>query len=197
MILRRQWAFATIGLAAGFSGAAVIKLLSGDCCATATIGTEIRLLDARSNAELRGTITAIDRDSFTVALATANPLRVSLRDTAGMRVNAGTESRWAEGWARGLLIGGGAGAVIGLASGNDPPGFLSFTAPEKALVLGIAGGVFGSTLGALIGAASRSERWQRVNQLGNSTANSNSIASSVFLAPSRGKGAAVGLRLRF
>lgn len=54
----------------------------------------------------------------------------------------------------GLLIGSAAGALIGLASGNDSKDeFLAFSAGEKALGLGIFGGGIGAITGLIIGAA--------------------------------------------
>lgn len=52
----------------------------------------------------------------------------------------------------GSLIGGGAGALIGFASGDDPPGVLSFTAEEKAKAGFIAGAVSSFLIGGIIGA---------------------------------------------
>lgn len=45
------------------------------------------------------------------------------------------------------------GAIIGFASGDDPPGFLSITAPEKALALGTAGFALGAIVGGALAAA--------------------------------------------
>ena len=51
----------------------------------------------------------------------------------------------------GLLIGAGTGLVIGFASGDDPPGWYSMTAGEKAsvgaLILGMVGGILGGLTG--------------------------------------------------
>ena len=53
----------------------------------------------------------------------------------------------------GALIGFGLGAVIGLASGDDKGGFISFTAEEKALAAGIFLTIPGAIIGALVGSA--------------------------------------------
>ena len=58
-----------------------------------------------------------------------------------------------DGMGKGFLIGAAGGAVVGLLSGDDPPGFLSLTAGDKALVLGITLGTGGVVIGAIIGAA--------------------------------------------
>lgn len=55
---------------------------------------------------------------------------------------------------RGALIGLGAGAatgaLIGLVSGDDPPGWFAFTAEEKALGLGVIFAPVGALVGALV-----------------------------------------------
>ncbi len=61
---------------------------------------------------------------------------------------------------KGALIGLGAGAVvgaiIGFASGDDPPEqFLAFTAGEKAFGLGLLGGSTGALIGGIAGALSK------------------------------------------
>jgi hypothetical protein len=53
----------------------------------------------------------------------------------------------------GFLIGAATGVLIGLISGNDPPGFFSFTAWEKAEGAGLALGTFGGLIGAITGSS--------------------------------------------
>jgi hypothetical protein len=62
----------------------------------------------------------------------------------------------------GLLVGGGGGAIIGYASGDDDPGFLSFSAEEKALMGAVAFGGIGAVLGAVMGAAAPGYNWHPV-----------------------------------
>lgn len=59
-----------------------------------------------------------------------------------------------EGLGSGLLAGALIGATLGFMSGDDPPGFLSYTAAEKAVISGIGLGALGSILGLLGGAIS-------------------------------------------
>jgi hypothetical protein len=49
----------------------------------------------------------------------------------------------------GAATGFGAGGLIGLISGDDPPGFFSFSAGEKALLLGFSLAVGGAGIGTL------------------------------------------------
>lgn len=53
----------------------------------------------------------------------------------------------------GMLVGGGVGALIGLASGDDPPGFLSFSAGQKAMAVGLMLGLAGGIGGLIVGIA--------------------------------------------
>jgi len=74
------------------------------------------------------------------------------------------DSVWAEGHSNtfkgmgtGFLIGAGTGAVIGFAGGNDRPGFMSFSAGEKAAIVGLGLGGTGLIIGTVVGALSRSD----------------------------------------
>jgi hypothetical protein len=58
-----------------------------------------------------------------------------------------------EGMLIGALSGATAGAVIGYGQGDDPEGYLSFSAGDKAAMLGVVGAVTGATIGALLGTA--------------------------------------------
>ena len=76
-----------------------------------------------------------------------------------IRVDVHRASGAFEGAGLGFLTGFGVGALAGFAAGSDPfqspntdAGTFSFTAAEKALVLGVAGGVVGLGLGTLVGA---------------------------------------------
>jgi hypothetical protein len=62
----------------------------------------------------------------------------------------------------GLLTFGVGGALLGYASGDDPPGMLSFSARENAVIGAVVFGAIGMVGGAIIGGASRAERWYPV-----------------------------------
>ena len=61
----------------------------------------------------------------------------------------------------GLPVGSILGATLGKAAGDDPPGFGSFSAGDKAILLGIALGLVGGIVGGLIGALHHD--WQEVS----------------------------------
>ncbi|MBO0936765.1 hypothetical protein J2I47_09445 [Fibrella sp. HMF5335] len=50
---------------------------------------------------------------------------------------------------KGLLMGTGVGALVGVVQGSDPPGWFSFSAGDKAVLFGIIGGLAGLISGAL------------------------------------------------
>lgn len=51
----------------------------------------------------------------------------------------------------GALAGCALGGIIGLASGDDPPGIMSFSAEDKAILGGFTGTFFGGGIGAIMG----------------------------------------------
>jgi hypothetical protein len=57
----------------------------------------------------------------------------------------------AKGFFVGFLTGSGLGALFGFASGDDPPGFLSFSAGQKAVMFGVVLGVIGGVGGTILG----------------------------------------------
>ncbi len=58
-----------------------------------------------------------------------------------------------------MLVGAGVGAVIGLASGDDPRGtFLGLTASEKARIGAVLFGVVGAVIGYVIASSGKHNR---------------------------------------
>ena len=51
---------------------------------------------------------------------------------------------------------------MGYAEGDDPPGWVSLTAVQKAFINGFALSGFGGVVGLLGGALIKSERWEEV-----------------------------------
>jgi hypothetical protein len=62
------------------------------------------------------------------------------------------------GLAYGFLIGGAVGAAIGLASGDDAPHFVRFTAGQKALIAGAVLGAAGGVIGLIVGGSTGNEQ---------------------------------------
>ena len=62
------------------------------------------------------------------------------------------KSKFFQGLGCGLLTGGTGGALLGFLSGDDPPGWFSMTAGQKALFGGLAFGILGAPIGGIWGA---------------------------------------------
>jgi hypothetical protein len=89
----------------------------------------------------------------------------------------------------GLLVGGAVGAAGGFAMASDDCGsqFGCANKTDPAILLGLGAGVVGGMLGLLSGAIP-SERWERVSVEQRRVS---------FVAPSKGNGQGVGLRIAF
>jgi hypothetical protein len=52
--------------------------------------------------------------------------------------------------------------MVGLASGDNPPGFVSFTAGEKVGLGAVGVGAVGMIIGGIAGAALPGDRWEEI-----------------------------------
>lgn len=138
-----------------------------------------------------GTLTTIDSDSVTIR-SEAGDRRLARADLRGLRVYEGRERKWAQGWGIGLVSGGAVGALIGATSpapADDPNcDFICPTREGDAVIGGVALGLAGSVVGALIGAATQGQHWSRINGFAERT--------SVQVAPRMGA-LAVQARISF
>jgi hypothetical protein len=87
---------------------------------------------------------------------------VSLADLASLERSTGRGTRLATGAGVGAFVGLAAGVAAGLAEGDDPPGFVSFSAGDKALIYGLGGAGLGAVVGMVIGYTIKSDTWQVV-----------------------------------
>ncbi len=132
-------------------------------------------------------------DSLTLKPEDDLPVVVPVASITRLEVSRGRRSNWAEGAGIGLLVGAATGAIIGLASGDDPPcprsgWFCSrWTAGTKAGALAVVFGGVGGVIGLIIGASTTTERWVEVplDRL------------RVSFAPQRDGRFALGLSMRF
>ena len=140
---------------------------------------------AKENRWLIGKVEAGDDQALTLWVSGGTG-RTTVRreDITSMEV-----SEWRRTRGRGALIGAGigagVGALVGFSMGDDPSdSFMEFTAADKAMILG----VFLMSVGALIGVAvPPAERWGKAS----------ADPIRVGLAPLRGGGTAVSLRLAY
>jgi hypothetical protein len=135
-----------------------------------------------------GTVVSLTRDTLVVRLGDGSPAsHLALDRVARLEVSEGMESRTRY-VKKGLIIGGGIGALAGLiapCSGGPEPICVS---PLAGAVLGgIGGGAEGSLVGLIVGVR-RSEKWEWVplewRHLG-------------LVTPSAARGRGVGLRISF
>jgi len=107
-----------------------------------------------------GTVQEVTSESMVVSFQNPRGVGTVERSTiTQMEVSIGRERRVLRGLGLGLAFGAGGGVIVGLASGDDPPGFLSLTAEEKALVLGVVFGLTGGVVGLVFGLANHHDIW--------------------------------------
>jgi len=106
------------------------------------------LIQKKDGNQVEGELIAIKRNSLLIMAGTD----VSLDIQEIQKIRIVNKSKLGQGLLYGLLIGAGGGALGGLASGDDEGEFLSFTAGQKAAILGIFFGVIGTVVGGTVGA---------------------------------------------
>jgi hypothetical protein len=87
---------------------------------------------------------------------------VPITAVSRLDVSTGRRRHTLQGAGIGALVGAGSGMLIGFASGDDEPGFLAFTAGEKAALGGAVLGGAGLLLGAIVGTLNVTDRWASV-----------------------------------
>jgi len=107
-------------------------------------------------------VLSVRNDSLLLQVAPAETLTVALAGVTQLDVSTGRRRHTLWGAGIGALGGVASGALIGFASGDDPPGFLAMTASEKAAFAGASLGVAGLAIGAVVGALKVSDRWTSV-----------------------------------
>lgn len=102
--------------------------------------------------QVRGELIAVKEKSLLLKKwKSGADVSVEIKDIK--RITIVKKSKFLKGIGSGFLGGAGLGALLGLASGDDPPGCFSMTAGQKALILGIFFGLIGIILGGLQGGA--------------------------------------------
>ena len=148
-----------------------------------TPGQRIRVIFAAGQLEVVGSLVAQDAESIRVQPnADVLPLAVAQHDITSMERSAGTRGHAGAGAVLGLLIGGTAGAVAGSGCEDE---WLCPGPGGGALLLGGSAAI----VGALVGWAIRSERWEPVPAGGGG-------GVEVGLAPVGGR-AALRVAIRF
>jgi hypothetical protein len=144
----------------------------------------------RPGARPIGRLVAVDDDAITVRFdGQRQAFRVPRPLIAGLEVNRGGRPRVLRKMAAGAGVGALAGILIGVASGNDDPGFMSFTAEEKAMVAGVGLGILGAGIGTIVGLAQPRARWVRVEL--------SAPRAGLLVRPRRPGGFSAALTVRF
>lgn len=127
-------------------------------------GKEVRVL-LNNGQEIEGELLSVRDSSLVVSTLEDFDPDDQVAQTRGiitlgnqeiLRVVLKGESKILKGMGLGTLIGGGFGAALGFASGDDPPGWFSLTAGEKSVAGGIVFGAVGFIIGTVAGLASSS-----------------------------------------
>ncbi len=109
---------------------------------------EIQKKDGQS---VRGELLTVKDNSLLVMESgSLSGISVDISDVHKIKILK--KSRLLKGLGFGLLIGGGSGVLLGFLSGDDPSGWFSMTAGQKALAGGLAFGILGVPIGGIWGA---------------------------------------------
>jgi len=120
------------------------------------VGERVRITTALN--KHTGVLSAMNADTLAM-----DGWRVALGSVTRLEVSRRRKSNVRRGALIGFLAGAGVGVIAGFAGGDDPPGFISFTAEEKAALgafgLGAGGGLVGLIAGALI----KTDQWEELS----------------------------------
>ena len=110
----------------------------------------------------RGRLVSLDGDSLRYTRSdTARVTALPLASVVRLERSVGKRSAAGRGALIGGLIGGGFGLFLGIAASTDNSGWWEVGAEDIAAVTAIVGAT-GAGIGALLGAASRRDRWETV-----------------------------------
>lgn len=150
-------------------GLAVMAVAAGTARAQAAPRAGDRVRVTSSDSRMVGTLRDWSADSIAVEHRGAMT-RFRLGDVWLVERQVGTRGRFLHGVAVGALVGGGVGAVGGLAAGADCPEWLCFSRGTMAVVLGILGAGAGVVIGGVVGGFSRQAIWETAYAGGRRTA---------------------------
>ena len=130
-----------------------------------TSGSRVRLKPVDpSTKSVQGDLLRLSEDSLHIVAGGADTLAFATGAIARLEVSRGRRSNAGKGALLGAAIGAGAGLALGVAaSAEECSGFgCTEVGPGEVVAVMALFGATGAGLGALIGAASHSERWEQV-----------------------------------
>jgi hypothetical protein len=131
---------------------------------TVSAGQRVRLRTEEGGKWQKGTVAETTPDALTLELdGSAVTLGVRLAEISELEVSRGQRSNFLPGLGWGFFAGAVIGGIVGFASGDDPPGWFSMTAGEKAAAGAIGFGALGALVGGISGALTHSDRWEPVD----------------------------------
>jgi hypothetical protein len=110
-----------------------------------------------------GELIAVKPNSLLLLDASGKDVSVDIADIKAIRIVK--KSKFWIGAGIGVLIGGAAGAILGYSEGDDPPDIISFSAGEKALIVGISLGLTGFLLGGNAGAGAGKDKTYQIDKM--------------------------------
>ena len=113
-------------------------------------GAEV-IIQKKDGKTFKGELLAVKNDEI-ILMDSINQSGIKLKSKGIQKITIVKKGELFKGMGLGLVIGGGSGAMLGFASGDDKSGWFSMTAGEKAVVGGLALGVLGALGGGIWGA---------------------------------------------
>lgn len=172
---RAALALAAICLAAPDAGAQ--ELRTGDRIRIKTVSGE--------PSQMTGIYYASEAESLVFHVDQSVQALVPWADISRLQLSRGVHNNAGKGALIGFGVGGALGLTLGLVAVNEDDSYFDTAAADVLLVTGVIG-AFGAGVGALIGLASKSERWQTIPR----------EQWQIQVAPDPKGGVAIGLSLR-
>lgn len=111
----------------------------------------ILVLQKKDGQTIKGELLSVNNGMLNLLIyENASKVDVHINELRSLRIEK--KGAFFKGLLIGSLTGAATGALVGLINGNDKPGFLSWTAGEKALLFGFCLGVVGGISGGIVGA---------------------------------------------
>ena len=130
--------------------------------AQADSGSRVRItVDKPSKRSYVGTLISADADSLRFTTDTGGVVAIPTASIARLERSRGRRSNAGRGAVIGGVIGGATGLILGIAASADESSWFEVGPEEIAVVTAFMGATFAG-LGALIGAATKRERWEPV-----------------------------------